>query len=100
MVGAVDGQALYLQHCGACHQPSGLGVNGVFPALKGSALVTGPDESHIDIVIHGKPGTAMVAFGTQLSAEQLAAIISYERSAWDNGAAAVTADQVRARLSP
>ncbi|WP_421863496.1 cytochrome c oxidase subunit II [Motiliproteus sp.] len=97
--GAVDGQTLYLQHCSVCHQPSGLGVNGVFPALKGSGLVTGPAEAHIDIVVNGKPGTAMAAFGATLSAEQLAAIISYERSAWDNGGAAVTADQVKARLS-
>lgn len=94
----IDGQALYLRHCGTCHQPTGLGIDGVFPGLKGSAVATGSETEHIDIVVKGKPGTAMAAFGAQLSAEELAAIISYERSAWDNNGAAVTPDQVRARM--
>ena len=39
----------------------------VFPALKGSKIATGPKEAHLGIVFHGKPGTAMAAFGKQLS---------------------------------
>ena len=40
--------------------------------------------AHIDIVLHGKAGTAMQAFGTQLNPAQLAAVITYERNAWGN----------------
>lgn len=56
----------------------------MFPALKGSAIATGPAEGHIHIVYQGKPGTSMAAFGKQLSPVDLAAIITYERNAWGN----------------
>ena len=55
-----------------------------FPALKGSKITTGPVAGHIDIVVHGKPGTAMQAFGNQLTDEQIAAIVTYERNSWGN----------------
>ncbi len=38
---------------------NGAGLQGVFPALKGSAIAIGPMAAHLDIVIHGKTGTAM-----------------------------------------
>ena len=44
----------------------------------------GPMEGHIDIVLNGKAGTAMAAFGAQLSAVDLAAVITFERNAWGN----------------
>jgi cytochrome c oxidase subunit 2 len=36
------------------------------------------------MVLHGKAGTAMQAFGVQLNPAQLAAVITYERNAWGN----------------
>ena len=54
----------------------------MFPALN-SAIATGDVEAHIDIVVNGKPGTAMAAFG-KLSEVDLAAVITYERNAWGN----------------
>ena len=56
----------------------------MFPALKGSKIATGPVAGHIGIVVNGKPGTSMAAFGKQLSEVDLAAIITYERNAWGN----------------
>lgn len=50
----------------------------------GGKIATGPVASHIDIVVHGKAGTAMQAFGSQLTDEQIAAIITYERNSWGN----------------
>jgi len=41
-------------------------------------------EKHLDVVINGTSGTAMQAFGGQLSEVDLAAIITYERNAWGN----------------
>ncbi len=64
----------------------------MFPALKGSAIAIGPIAAHLDIVIHGKTGTAMQAFGKQITAKELAAVVTYERNAWGNN----TGDTVQA----
>lgn len=78
------GEAAYLKNCAACHLPNGEGIPPAFPALKGSLIATGDMKAHTDIVLHGKAGTAMQAFGVQLDAAELAAIITYERNAWGN----------------
>jgi len=78
------GKGVYEKACASCHQPNGEGIPGAFPALKGSALAMGPMEGHLDIVVHGKAGTAMAAFGAQLSEVDMAAVITYERNAWGN----------------
>jgi cytochrome c oxidase subunit 2 len=78
------GKAVYATSCAACHQATGEGIPNVFPALKGSAIATGEVAKHIDIVVHGKTGTAMQAFGPQLNDADLAAVITYERNAWGN----------------
>lgn len=79
-----QGEKVFNTICAACHQVSGLGVPGIFPALKGSSIATGPLAAHLNIVLHGKAGTAMQAFGTQLSDADLAAVITYERNAFGN----------------
>ena len=78
------GEAVYAQNCVACHQLNGKGLPPVFPALAGQGLSVGPLAEHADMVIHGKAGTAMQAFGTQLNVAELAAVITYERNAWGN----------------
>jgi cytochrome c oxidase subunit 2 len=78
------GEQVYTTNCAACHMPTGLGIPGAFPALKGSAIVKGEPAGHIDIVLNGKPGTAMAPFGQLLSDLDLAAAITYERNSWDN----------------
>jgi len=78
------GEQVYMASCAACHQPTGLGLPGVFPALKGSPIVIGDIKVHIDILLHGKPDTAMQSFAKQLSIKQIAAVITYKRNAWGN----------------
>ncbi|ODS15766.1 cytochrome c oxidase subunit II [Pseudoalteromonas tetraodonis] len=78
------GEQVYMASCAACHQPTGLGLPGVFPTLKGSPIVIGDIKGHIDILLHGKPGTAMQSFAKQLSIKQIAAVITYKRNAWGN----------------
>ncbi|WP_154067123.1 MULTISPECIES: cytochrome c oxidase subunit II [Pseudomonas] len=78
------GEKAYNTTCAACHQPTGEGLPPMFPALKGSAIATGPAAEHIGMVVNGKPGTSMAAFGKQLSEVDIAAIITYERNAWGN----------------
>ena len=78
------GKHVYHAFCVACHQANGRGIPGTYPALAGSKIATGPLDAHIDIVVNGKPGTAMQAFGAQLNAADIAAVISFERNAFGN----------------
>jgi cytochrome c oxidase subunit 2 len=80
----VRGEKAYQTNCAACHQPTGEGLPPMFPALKGSKIALGPIADHLAIVLHGKPGTSMAAFGKQLSPVDIAAVITYERNAWGN----------------
>ncbi len=80
------GKGVYTKYCAQCHQPNGMGVPGAFPALKGTPMTTKKDQllQHVDVVVNGKKGTAMQAFGPQLNEADLAAVITYERNAWGN----------------
>jgi cytochrome c oxidase subunit II len=77
------GAAVYNANCVACHQASGKGVPGTFPALDRSTIVNGPRAAQINIVLNGKPGTPMPPW-TQLSDPDLAAVITYTRNSWGN----------------
>lgn len=79
------GAKVYASNCVACHQASGKGVPGAFPALEGSKLVLGRQEDQIAILLNGKPGTSMAAY-KQLSDVELAAVATYTRNAWGNKA--------------
>ncbi|MDX1901019.1 MAG: cytochrome c oxidase subunit II [Gammaproteobacteria bacterium] len=79
-----EGKAAYEKSCAMCHQPTGVGLPPSFPPLKGSRVVTGPAVSTIKFVATGVPGTAMQAFGSQLDARTMAAVISYIRHSWGN----------------
>ncbi len=78
------GKTVYSTTCVGCHQTNGEGIPNVFPALKGSAIATGDVSKHINILLHGRSGTAMQAFGPQLDDADLASLITYERNAWGN----------------
>jgi len=78
------GEKAYQTACAACHQADGSGAPPAFPALKGSKIALEDMAAHIDIVVNGVSGTAMQAFGNQLSEVDLAAVITYERNAWGN----------------
>jgi cytochrome c553 len=81
---ALVDEETYNKVCAACHQVNGQGLPPAFPGLIGSAIVTGDIAAHLDIVLNGKAGTAMQAFGPQLNDLELAAVITYERNAWGN----------------
>lgn len=78
------GKGVYDKTCAACHGATGAGIPGVFPAIAGSKIATGDKAAHINIVVNGKAGTAMQAFGAQLSKADLAAVITYQRNAFGN----------------
>jgi cytochrome c oxidase subunit 2 len=77
------GKKVYAANCQVCHQANGMGQPPAFPALSGSKIATGPKAGHIGIVLNGKPGTGMASF-KQLSDVELAAVVTYERNAWNN----------------
>src|SRR4051812_49067699 len=91
------GEKVYGANCVACHQATGKGMPPAFPPLAGSKIATGSKQGHIDIVLNGKPGTAMAAFGKQLSDTEIAAVVSYERSSFGNKAGIVQPAEVMAR---
>lgn len=80
------GEKVYLEKCALCHKADGTGMPPAFPALKGSEMAIKSDQidAHIEMVVNGKTGTAMQAFGAQLTDAELAAVITYERNAWGN----------------
>lgn len=75
------GEKVYAANCAACHQATGKGVPGAFPALDGSKVVTGPQADQITMLLKGKG--AMPKWD-QLSDTELAAVMTYTRNAWGN----------------
>ena len=78
------GEGVYNTACAGCHQPNGQGIPGAFPAITGSTIATGAIDTHVDIIVKGKSVTAMQAFREQLSAVDIAAVVTYQRNALGN----------------
>ena len=95
---ASDGATVYLTDCSSCHQADGQGVSG-------NAVVTGNPVAGIAIVKNGLEGRVTVnnlaysgimpSWKGQISDDQIAAVISYIRSAWNNHAGGVSVSQVQ-----
>ena len=90
------GEKVYAANCVACHQATGRGAPPAFPPLAGSKVVNGPEQGQIDVVLNGKPNTAMQSF-KQLSDTDIAAVITYTRKSWGNKASEVQPAEVKAR---
>lgn len=104
----VLGKTVYNTVCAACHQPTGLGLPPAFPPLVGSEWVKGSEERIIRIVLHGLQGPIKVngvdftgvmpatgpGSGYNLNVEKVAAVITYVRHEYGEGASPVTAAKV------
>ncbi len=107
------GQRLYAKHCLSCHQADGRGVPNMQPAIRGGSWVRGDAKALALWVMTGGFDSAnrkedaasanpMPPF-RQLSDEDLAAILTFIRQKYGDGASAVDASQVaeaRATLPP
>ena len=101
-----DGKALFMSRCAMCHQAAGQGMPNVYPPLAGSEFVNGPAAKHIQIVLKGLTGSikvkgkpynnVMPAQASLMTDEEIAAVISYERTSWGNHGGKVTVAQVKA----
>ncbi len=91
------GEKVYAANCVACHQANGKGMPPNFPALSGSKVVLGSMDAQLDILLNGRPGTAMAAFA-RLSDYEIAAVMTYTKNSWDNSVGkAVQPDDVKAK---
>jgi len=98
------GQAIYRDQCSACHGLDGQGVAMLFPSLAQSSLAHASDPtSAIRLVLRGGRSVAtkaeptapgMPSFGWQLNDDQVAAVLTYVRNAWQTAAAPVSAETV------
>ncbi len=87
------GEEIYARDCSSCHGPDGAGT-GSYPALNQSGLLQSDDPgAAIQLVLYGRG--AMPAFEDTLSNQQIAAVLSYGRNAWQNNSSVVRVAQVR-----
>ena len=105
------GEKVYKQYCFACHQMDGRGVPGNLPPLINTDWVNGEKERLIKLVINGMEGPIQVNGETYnsvmtphgfLSDEEIAAVLTYVRSNFENNSPAITIEevqQVRASLT-
>lgn len=107
------GEAQYQKICLGCHQVHGNGQQFLAPPLVGSEWVIGPEQRLIALVMDGVMGPIEVLgktytvpeiqplmpglrHNTELGDADLAAIMTYIRNAWGNGAPPVTPEAVAA----
>jgi len=92
------GEQVYVSQCAACHQQDGSGLAPAFPALTGSPVINGPVDEQINVVLNGRKGTAMQAWGNMLSPADIAAALTYTRNAFGEESTAVVQPQTIARI--
>lgn len=85
---------LYLDNCAACHQAKGEGMTGVYPAFPGNALVNGPVDPLLKVILEGRGG--MPSFLEDMTPEEIALVTNHMRNEWSSQSDLITADQVKA----
>jgi mono/diheme cytochrome c family protein len=107
---APDGKAVFAANCAGCHGATGVG-GGPFPPLAGNSDVTAANTAPlIATVLNGRSGPievnghgysgAMPGWKGQLSNAEIAAVVTYIRTAWGNKAAIVTEEQIAGAGAP
>jgi mono/diheme cytochrome c family protein len=91
---ALDGKAVFAKNCAACHQATGKGIPGAFPALAGNPFVQGAAAEVATVLLKGRGG--MPDFSASMRDEDIAQVLSYVRSSWGNQAAPVQPDEIAA----
>lgn len=99
------GKQIYTTTCQACHQESGTGIAGAFPPLNESEWVNGSPARLAAIILHGVMGeitvngqkfnSAMPPFKDQLSADDIAAVMTYIRQSFGNSSGPVESGLVQ-----
>ena len=103
--GPMSGEQVYSVRCIQCHQADGGGLPDFVPPLRGDPVVTAHDpEQHILTVLHGLQGKTiggksfggkMPTFASELTDDEIAAVINHERTSWGNHAPTVKPEDVK-----
>jgi mono/diheme cytochrome c family protein len=91
-----SGEQLFADVCRGCHMSDGKGAAGAgtYPSLAGDRNLEARGYP-VHVVVNGLRG--MPPFGSMMSNDQVAAVVNYLRTHFDNGYQdAVTADDVKA----
>ena len=91
-----SGEQLFAGVCRGCHMPDGKGATGAgtYPSLAGDRNLESSGYP-IHVVVNGQRG--MPPFGSMMSNDQVAAVVNYLRTHFDNNYRdEVTADDVKA----
>ncbi len=92
--GLQAGEAAYLAHCAACHQPNGKGLPGAFPPVAGSDFLTNNDKPKViasilqgisgKLVVNGVEYNNVMPAMSHISDADIAHIVNYIYNSWDN----------------
>ncbi|HHO55457.1 MAG TPA: c-type cytochrome [Trueperaceae bacterium] len=107
------GQSVFESNCASCHQVSGQGIPGAFPALKGNVSATSKLAGGKDYLIHaalyglqggikvdGNSFNGTMPAWKQLSDEEISAVLNYAISGWgDDGVADISPEDIAAARS-
>src|SRR3954468_3647689 len=91
---AATPSALFNDNCSACHQTTGKGVKGAFPALAGDPYVQGDPSPMMATVLAGRARTP--SFKDDLTDMELASVLTYVRTSWGSKGKPVSASDVAA----
>ncbi len=98
------GGRVYQQNCAACHQSNGEGISGVFPPLAGSDFLNEDKDRAASAIINGLSGKITVNGkdydgvmpSMRLTDAEVANVLSYVYSMWDNSGQSVEPADVKA----
>ncbi len=102
---AAASEALYRQHCGACHQRDGTGLRGAFPPLAGNPRVVDDPMYVVTTVLDGLTGEIEVLGQTynavmppmqHMTDEEIARAVNYSLTSWGNTGEPVSVADVAA----
>jgi mono/diheme cytochrome c family protein len=91
----ISGEALFVNVCRGCHMSDGKGAAGagIYPSLAGDSHLEAAGYP-VAIVVNGQ--RAMPAFGAMMGDDQVAAVVNYLRTHFDNSYGdVVTAEDVK-----
>ncbi len=97
VVDTAAGEAVYVANCSSCHQATGEGIAGAFPSLVGHVpLLYNADREYLvnlqlyglqgEIEVLGETYNGVMPAWTQLSDDDIANVLNYVSTAWENEA--------------
>ncbi|MDH3646514.1 MAG: cytochrome c [Gammaproteobacteria bacterium] len=99
------GAAVFSENCAYCHQADGSGQTGQVPRLAGNKALLADPTRGIRLILITRSGSArshgmevqdMVAIFSELNDGDIADVMTYVLSSWDNCAGPVVEDDIKA----